>query len=193
MEDPVERRFIVLPIVVYPSSKDWITDAGQLFQAFVTPQVKSPTPHLSAYLFGRLITDGRKEANKVSPVSRLAKARAKGKTQEIKSLVRVATWPLVILTVDNPRLLRMKLQLALGKPPLNRRSDPFGLPLTSAMDDDVIGITLKGNGWITPPHPHIERIMEEEIGQQRADYSPNAKGNFEFTRVIRYQRSWNNT
>jgi len=87
----------------------------------------------------------------------------------------------------------MELQLAPRKPPFNDRLDPLRLPLTPAMHDNVIGITLKGNGWITPPHPHIERIMEEEIGQQRADYSPNAKGNFEFTRVIRYQRSWNNT
>jgi hypothetical protein len=113
VEDSVKGRFVVLPIVVNPSSKDGITEAGQLFQAFLTPQVKSPTPHLSAYLFGRLITDGRNEANEVSPVSRFAKTRAKGKAQKVKSLIRVASWPPIILAVDDPGLLRMKLQLTL--------------------------------------------------------------------------------
>ena len=174
MEDSGKGRSVVLSIVVYPSSKDWITDVGQLFQAHVAPQVNPPVPHLSAYLFGCLITDRRNEADKVSAVSRLAEARAKGKAQKIKSLVRVGTWPPIILAVNNLGLLRMKLQPALQKPPFDHRSDPFGLSLTSAMHDDVIGIAFKRNARIAPPHPLVERIVQKEIGQQWTNHSTSS-------------------
>jgi hypothetical protein len=52
------------------------------------------------------------------------------------------------------------------------------------MADHIIGITLERDGRMVPPHPHIERVMQKEIRQERADYSPYAKGNFSFERVI---------
>jgi hypothetical protein len=44
--------------------------------------------------------------------------------------------------------------------------------------------------WIRPLHPAVERIMHEQIHQDRTDYSPNAKGNFQFERVV---TGWRNT
>jgi hypothetical protein len=35
-----------------------------------------------------------------------------------------------------------------------------------------------------PLHPDIERVVQKEIGQQRTDRPPYAKGNFQFERVI---------
>ena len=35
-----------------------------------------------------------------------------------------------------------------------------------------------------PLHPDVERVVQEEIGEQRTDHSPNAKGNFQFERVV---------
>ena len=32
--------------------------------------------------------------------------------------------------------------------------------------------------------PEIENVVQEDVGEERADYSPNAKGNFSFDRVI---------
>jgi hypothetical protein len=52
------------------------------------------------------------------------------------------------------------------------------------MADDIIGIALKRDIRMVPAHPQVERIMQEEIRQEGADYSPYAKGNFTFDRVI---------
>jgi hypothetical protein len=35
-----------------------------------------------------------------------------------------------------------------------------------------------------PLHPDIERVVQKEIGEQRTDHAPYAKGNFQFERVI---------
>jgi hypothetical protein len=42
--------------------------------------------------------------------------------------------------------------------------------------------TSAGRG--IPRHPEIERIMHEEVGQDRTDYALNAKDNFQFERKI---------
>lgn len=44
-----------------------------------------------------------------------------------------------------------------------------------------------------PLTPDPKKPVDIDIGEQRANDSMNAKDNFEFTRVIIYQRSWNNT
>ena len=36
----------------------------------------------------------------------------------------------------------------------------------------AIGIALEGDGGLFPLHPGIERIMQEEIGKDRADTTP---------------------
>jgi hypothetical protein len=42
-------------------------------------------------------------------------------------------------------------------------------------------------------HPTIECIMQKQVGQKRADDSTHAIANFEFERVVSYQRTWNNS
>jgi hypothetical protein len=39
------------------------------------------------------------------------------------------------------------------------------------------------------PHPHVERVVQEQVRQERADGSLNAKGNFFFERTILDWRS----
>jgi hypothetical protein len=34
------------------------------------------------------------------------------------------------------------------------------------------------------PHPHVERVVQEQVRQERADGSLNAKDNFRFERII---------
>ena len=38
------------------------------------------------------------------------------------------------------------------------------------------------------PHPHVECVVQKQIGQQGADDGLNAKDNFEFERVAPYRR-----
>ena len=49
---------------------------------------------------------------------------------------------------------------------------PFGLGKVGAVVDPVIGVALEGNVRVVPNHPRIQRIMEEKVGQQGADYTP---------------------
>ena len=57
------------------------------------------------------------------------------------------------------------------------------------MADSVVGISFEGDVGVFPAHPEIEDIVKEEIRQQGAEHSPNAKGNFCFDRVIALDRS----
>jgi hypothetical protein len=52
------------------------------------------------------------------------------------------------------------------------------------VDDGIVRIALELDVRKRPPHPRIERIVQKEISQQRTDHSPNAKGNFQFERVV---------
>ena len=54
----------------------------------------------------------------------------------------------------------------------NAGFEPVGLRRTVTMRDDIIGIALEGDGGLFPLHPGIERIMQEEIGKDRADTPP---------------------
>src|SRR5215471_3645664 len=37
------------------------------------------------------------------------------------------------------------------------------------MDDYIVSVPLEWNAQEIPSHPHVERIMQEEIGEQRTD------------------------
>jgi hypothetical protein len=56
------------------------------------------------------------------------------------------------------------------------------------MHDGIIGETLKRQLPILRRHPPIKGIMQKQIGQQRADDSPNAKENFEFERRLPFRQ-----
>jgi hypothetical protein len=50
--------------------------------------------------------------------------------------------------------------------------------------DDVVRVSLERNVRIGPRHPHVERVVQEQIRQQGTDDAPYAKGNFAFDRVV---------
>ena len=39
------------------------------------------------------------------------------------------------------------------------------------MADGIVGIPLKRNGWPRPGHPHVERVMQEQVGKDRTDHA----------------------
>jgi hypothetical protein len=69
-----------------------------------------PTPHDSANLLGRFITDGRTETYKVTTRATLCPSGPKRIAEKFKAFVLVLTLSPIILTVDYFRLLRMKFQ-----------------------------------------------------------------------------------
>jgi hypothetical protein len=105
--------------------------------------------------------------------------------EKVELPIGVVSASVIILAVDDLRLLGMKRQSAFSEPPLKRCAQRPRLRLTAAVADRIIGIALERDGRMTPPHPHVERVMEKEIRQEGTDYSPYAKDNFCFERVIR--------
>ena len=71
----------------------------------------------------------------------------------------------------------MKLQTASQESIPDGFQHRLSLPLTPALDDGIIRITLELDVRERPLHPEIERVMQEEIGQQWTDDCLNATDN----------------
>src|SRR3990172_2000058 len=89
--------------------------------------------------------------------------------KKVELPVGIVSTPVIILAVDDFRLLRMKRQPALGEPLLKHRQQHLSLLLAAAMTNPIIGVTLERDVRILPPHPHIEDVMEKKIRQDGAD------------------------
>jgi hypothetical protein len=175
IQDPegrIQRRLVVLPIVVHPSTQDGIEHMREIVESFVTPQVQSPAPDRLPHRFGGPSTDRWGEVDEVLPPAILRPSWAKRIAQKIKAVVQEGTTSIRILTVHDVCLVGMQFQLALCQPGRNAGLKPARLRFTLAMRDDIIGVALEGDGRLFPLHPGIERIMQEEIGKDRADTTP---------------------
>ncbi len=65
----------------------------------------------------------------------------------------------------------MKFETALLQTGTDRLLEPFSFVQTADMNYDVVSVPLEDYTWVIPGHPHIKRIVQIEIGQQRADHS----------------------
>ena len=90
----------------------------------------------------------------------------------IEALLGGRAPPVGIFAIHHVCLVRMQFQMALRQPCRDARMKPARLRFTLARRDDIIGIALEGDGGLFPLHPGIERIMQEEIGKDRADTTP---------------------
>src|SRR5262249_35632310 len=63
----------------------------------------------------------------------------------------------------------MKFQTALCKPAPDGLQYCSRLRFAPAMDDCIVSETLEVDGRKRPRHPHVERIMQEQVGQERTD------------------------
>ena len=78
----------------------------------------------------------------------------------------------------------MDVQPALRQTTFDVRQDLLRLRLRPTVRDDIIRVPLERNVRVRGPHPVVEREVQEDIGQERARDAANAKGNFQFDRVI---------
>ena len=77
-----------------------------------------------------------------------------------------------IFAVDNLGLCWMHRKAALRKPRFQRSLNRLRLLHAFAVHEPVIRIPAPGRLGIGPRHPDVERIMQEEIGQQRTNDAP---------------------
>src|SRR5260370_25572404 len=63
----------------------------------------------------------------------------------------------------------MKFQTELCQPAPDGLQSCSRLRFAPAMDDYIVSETLEVDGRKRPRHPHVERIMQEQVGQERTD------------------------
>ena len=90
---------------------------------------------------------------------------------------------------NQPCLVFMKLKSKLGQSSGQRHTHSLRIALHLEGQDEVVGIANQpqaaGRCAATPLlNPQIQSVVQEHIGKQRADYSPNTKTNFQLERVV---------
>src|SRR5207245_5176889 len=91
--------------------------------------------------------------------------------------------------LDQARLVRMQAQREAFQPLAQGRQKPLGIGPVLKAGDEVVGISHDDDVplgvTVSPlPRPEIESVVQVDVGEQRRDYSLNAKGNFRFERTI---------
>src|SRR5690242_3769878 len=133
-----------------------------------------PASNLRPDRFHRLIRDCRAEVNEVLPRPILRSPRPKRIPQKIEFLVRIRPSPIIILAIDDFRLLRMKLQPTLPHACGYRDPNLLGFRFRSAMHDGVVGETLKWKPRIALRHPSIVNLVEDRYYRLLDDLYPPA-------------------
>src|ERR1700751_502739 len=93
----------------------------------------------------------------------------KAVAEEIKLDVRILSFALSVLAVDDLGFRRMHFQTTLRQTCLKRSHEGLGPLLVSTVNKTVIGIPTPGKVGICPRHPKIERVMHKQIRENRAD------------------------
>jgi hypothetical protein len=87
--------------------------------------------------------------------------------QERKRCDLMIVTPVVVLAVDDPGLARMQFQAHFREAPSDGVPHVAGLPFAGAVHHRVIAIPLEPDAREFPGYPGVERIMHEQVSQQR--------------------------
>src|SRR3984893_4514060 len=114
-------------------------------------------------------TGCREKRHPIELTSPFRQPRPERVAEEVELQDRVFASAIGVLAVDHFGLLWMEHQPAFGKPPFQDLTQRQGLALAPAVADDVVGVPLERHPWKPPLQPDIERVMQEQIGQEWAD------------------------
>ena len=168
-----QLRRIEVAVVVNPAPDARVVHRGQIAEGLVAAVMKRPVPDLPTDARQCLWAGSRQEAVCEDAPIRLDPHRLSGSelvAQKIEMDVRVVAVPVHILAIDDPCLLRMENQLADRKAVGNRTPEGPCVLLGSAVTDHVVRIALEGDVRELPRHPFIERVVQEQVRQQRRDH-----------------------
>ena len=171
-KDRIQGRLVEAAVVLNPAAKDRIPHVGQVVDGLIATPREVPTSHLLPHPRRCRIAHRRYEADEVLTPSILCPTRAKRVPQEGELLRGILPRPVVILAVDDVRLLRMDVQPALRQTTFDMRQDLLRLRLRPTVRDDIIRVPLERNVRVRCPHPVVEREVQEDIGQERARDAP---------------------
>ena len=189
MQSRGQFRLVEVTVVVDPALDVRSEHPRQILQGVVGPMVQRPPSDCLPDRLERSRTSRWQEGSAIATAVPDRLSRTKGVAEKVKRLDRKVATPVRVLTIDELRLRRMKNQPTGPEADLQGIPEPARFFFGSAVADNVVRVSLERDGREAPLHPPVESIVQEQIGQDGADHSPNAKGNFCFDRVIALDRS----
>ena len=126
--------------------------------------MQPPRPYPAAHLRQFVRANSRQkpgESNSASPIESLPGPELV--TQERERYLFMCSAPSTVFAIDQTGLVRVKFQPHLGQPTGDRVPHEAGLAFAAAVDHHVIAVTLESDSGELPFHPHVERVVHEEI------------------------------
>ena len=152
-----------------PAPEDRIEHDRQVGQALIAFQLKMPTTYRLPHRLEGITADRRSEVH-IDPavfVHRFARTEGVAEKRELNTVE--ISLPIDVFAVHDPSFLRMQFEPTLTKPLTHLLQDKLGLQETPAVDDPIVGIAAEPHAAQMTPHPAIEGIVQEQIGEQRTD------------------------
>src|ERR1700674_492132 len=169
-----ESRPIEVAVVVDPALDVRIEHPCQILQGLVASSVECPPTNRLPYCLQRLWTSrGQERDTELTPAPD-SRPRTKLVSEKVERLDRIISLTVSIPAVDELRLLRMQNQPAGPETALQGAPQFPSLLGTSTMADEVVRISFEWDAWKVPHHPHVEGVVQEQIGEARA-YHPTLR------------------
>src|SRR3954447_6663655 len=165
----IERRLVEVAEVVDPPTDVLIEHPGYVEQPLVAAPLKTPATHRVPDGFQSLRTRRRQERDPIEPAPPLRQPRPECVAEKVEADTVVLAGPVGVLAVDQLGLPRVEHQTARGEPLVDGAPQLPRLAFAPAVADDVVRVTLERDARHLPPDPEIERVVQEEVGQQGRD------------------------
>jgi hypothetical protein len=133
----VKCRFVIATIVRNPPSNDRVEHTRQIIYPSINTTAQLPVANFLANCLRCCLAYAGTEVDEELSPTILRSSGLKAIPKEVEFLVQEISTSIIILAVDDFRLLRMKLQSALGKALLKRISEFLRLLFTDAMAESV--------------------------------------------------------
>ena len=154
-------------VVADPASNlrvDFLSETGQVR---ATATVEVPGSDLLATRLLRVGADSRREAHEQASGA-TGHAAPEGVAKEVETgVLRVSSLATRVFALRDLRLLGVQLETKGREPVGDKVPKVTGLSLGVAVDNDVVRVAFEQTPRMPPGHPHIERVMHEQVSQQR--------------------------
>ena len=134
--------------------------------------VQSPGPHLTPDLVQGVLADRGHKRDEHGPVLGPRCAWPESEPEERKRCVLIVTAAFAVLAVHDPGFVGMQPQPDLAHPVLQRGQHLAGLTLADAVHDRIIDIAFEPDARELPSHPHVKRIVQEQVSQHWRNRRP---------------------
>src|SRR2546422_3575094 len=128
--------------------------------------VQPPASDAVADCFGGRVADGGGKAIEDLPGLAPHRPTSKRVAQEVEADVIVITSATRVLAVHDAGLARMELQAETRQPLTNGAQHPLCFDFAPAVNHRIIRVALETDRRELPGQPDVERVVEEEVGQQ---------------------------